>query len=321
LKPNYEKPVLSVYRDFARFCIRKSPRLLDILGHVQHTIDPSEDDVYPSWVPKFDKARSVSFFPPGLYFSGIPCKGHYRYFAEVHDCPLHAAPLKPNLLVLDGYRVDEVATVSEPIHFNSNDSSPFEHIWDQIFDHPLFPRSNQRYADTQEALDIAFFMVLHIGALGSVARMAHLLKELSNSRIASFDALERQAKSNLLAWLRQSPNVEVETAYPDLMIGAQGSLMDGNGDAYVRSVWGFCQNRRFYRTRSGLLGVGPQVLRPGDHVVVLFGGHLPFILRRHGDWLLVGDTYLHHADILRGRETRAVRSARGDFRTETFRLK
>ena len=85
----------------------------------------------------------------------------------------------------------------------------------------------------------------------------------------------------------------------------------------------FCTNRRFYRTTSGLIGVGLQMMRPGDQVYVLLGGRLPFILRPRGDHsVLIGETYLHHVNILRGREVMGIRSTtQGRSRIETLRLR
>ncbi|KAI0118263.1 hypothetical protein GGR51DRAFT_498709 [Nemania sp. FL0031] len=57
-------------------------------------------------------------------------------------------------------------------------------------------------------------------------------------------------------------------------------------------------NRRFFRTRRGLIGVGPDDARIGDRLVMLFGGPTPYLLRaRHlhwpESWVFVGDCYAH----------------------------
>lgn len=58
--------------------------------------------------------------------------------------------------------------------------------------------------------------------------------------------------------------------------------------------------RRIFRTDNGLLGLGPQSLRPGDHIFVLLGARVPFVLRPldlPGDgssyYTLVGEAYVH----------------------------
>jgi hypothetical protein len=47
---------------------------------------------------------------------------------------------------------------------------------------------------------------------------------------------------------------------------------------------------------KGYLGVGPDLVQPGDTCCVLFGGEVPFILRPLDDhFLLVGESYIHGA--------------------------
>ena len=90
---------------------------------------------------------------------------------------------------------------------------------------------------------------------------------------------------------------------------------------FFRSIWLVCQNRRVYRTSSGFLGLGPQVMQPGDTVVVLSDGGYPFVLRSRGsDWVLLGNSCLHHENILMGKEIMAVLSSQSPFINETFRI-
>jgi hypothetical protein len=53
--------------------------------------------------------------------------------------------------------------------------------------------------------------------------------------------------------------------------------------------------RTFFKTRNGLIGMGPYSLRPGDHVVDFEGGVTPYIIRaaRNGCYKFIGDAYIH----------------------------
>ncbi|KAJ3572200.1 hypothetical protein NPX13_g5130 [Xylaria arbuscula] len=57
--------------------------------------------------------------------------------------------------------------------------------------------------------------------------------------------------------------------------------------------FGSVVGRRFFKTKRGLFGLAPASARNGDHVVVLFGGKVPFILRDFGLHHLVGESYVH----------------------------
>jgi hypothetical protein len=60
-------------------------------------------------------------------------------------------------------------------------------------------------------------------------------------------------------------------------------------------------DRRMFRSRGGLLGLGPAVCRRGDRIALLRGGRVPLVLRPVGNttstsaprWVLVGDAYIH----------------------------
>jgi hypothetical protein len=54
-----------------------------------------------------------------------------------------------------------------------------------------------------------------------------------------------------------------------------------------------CNARVFFKTKKGYLGLGPGEVQKGDHVVVLFGGSIPFILSQNPDsYHLVGECYV-----------------------------
>ena len=53
-----------------------------------------------------------------------------------------------------------------------------------------------------------------------------------------------------------------------------------------------CNARVFFKTKKGYLGLGPAEVQKGNHVVVLFGGSVPFILSQNQDsYHLVGECY------------------------------
>ncbi|KAL2678600.1 hypothetical protein Neosp_009349 [[Neocosmospora] mangrovei] len=74
LIPNYNKSMREVYQEFTRYCIWKPPRLLTVLGHIQHHEDPETVLDFPSWVPRFDQCRIVNKFIPELFDAGVPTK-------------------------------------------------------------------------------------------------------------------------------------------------------------------------------------------------------------------------------------------------------
>ncbi|ODH37712.1 hypothetical protein ACO22_02568 [Paracoccidioides brasiliensis] len=189
LQPNYNKDVVEVYRDLTRFLIRKSPRVLSVLAHVQHTDDPAQS-YYPSWVPKWFQPRQCS--------------------------------------VLDGL-------------------------------------TKEKFIRQGEA-DAAVFL---------------LSKILVDDTILITYGPE---KLSLLDRLCSLVTMELGEAGAD-------------PERFERGARSVCFHPRFYVTEKGYLGIGPRMMSPGDEVCVLFGGRVPFILRRMADYhLFIGDTYINDDD-------------------------
>ncbi|KAI1115801.1 heterokaryon incompatibility protein-domain-containing protein [Nemania sp. NC0429] len=321
MSPNYTKSVTEVYRDFTRFMIRKSPRVLDVLSHVQHTRDPSPTASWPSWVPRFDEPQSCSFFPQRLFLPGVPLTGHYPYFAQIYDSPLRGSPAEPNVLRLDGFRVAEVDAVSESVRSDLGEPLPVERLWGDLFAFPLFPRTTLKYAGGLEQLDTAFFVTLCGGGTGLILSMPDQLGELGD-RLPALQTLAEHGRNQARHWLVSSYGYP-EAAYQDLMPRSK-PVSDANLDLafYHVGVWNYLHHRRVFRTRQGYIGLGPDFMRPGDQVVALYGGHMAFVLRQVSltDWLLVGECYLHHWDLNSGQLVEWVRTGRVNIPVETFRL-
>jgi hypothetical protein len=54
------------------------------------------------------------------------------------------------------------------------------------------------------------------------------------------------------------------------------------------------EHRRFFVTKGGYCGIGPEHLEEGDEVCVLFGADMLFALRRfHEHWRFLGECYVH----------------------------
>lgn len=63
---------------------------------------------------------------------------------------------------------------------------------------------------------------------------------------------------------------------------------------YIQALLDWAANRVIFVTRTGLLGLGPRDTAVDDCVCIVFGGAVPFIMKRDvGFWLFVGDAYLH----------------------------
>ncbi|KAL5347944.1 hypothetical protein ACLOAV_007356 [Pseudogymnoascus australis] len=322
LKTDYTKDLMEVYRDFTRFLIRCSPRVLDVLSHVQHTDDPAES-LFPSWVPKWFQPRSVSV-PSGMFLAGY-CERPSKYYAVVHDMPLLRDAMNPNCLQIDGFKVDTVSKVGEVMSFELNGSWPAENIWSQMFDSPLFPRpSSPLLYRNGDPLDVAFCLTAMASPLGNVVRDAYQgFVTSTNLPHPDISQVKRRARADVAAYLIENSGVDTVSSpeYAPLLELAQSSEYSGDAERANHAAKILSHNRRFYLTHNGYMGIGPQMMRPGDEVCVLYGGRLPFILRPRTDHhIFVGDTYLCDEEIMWGDAAEAVTSQKSRVRGMTFKL-
>lgn len=300
LKPDYTRDTMEVYRDLARFMIRASPRMLDVLSFVQHSEDPSTS-VFPSWVPKWFQPSSVSAIGGiGCFLAGL-CDGHFRYFAVVHDCPLEAPPMRPNVLLVDGYFVDRIASVADVLEFELLQCPPLEASWHQLFGSSLFPLSPRMYRNG-ELLQLAFCKTFMADFLGAIMEDPFSLSK--DTGRATYAA---RAHADAAAFLLMK-NADISALLPSDLVSLTAAASHGNIERFIATAGFFSIHRRVYLTHNGFVGIGPRIMRPGDEVCVLFGGRVPFVLRRIQDHhILLGDTYIHDENIMWGKLTEGVR--------------
>lgn len=83
-----------------------------------------------------------------------------------------------------------------------------------------------------------------------------------------------------------------ERAY-SLHQGFDSSADRGDAWRFTEAAQNACNGRRLFFTEDGRLGLGPAAMREGDHLCILFGGSVPFILRPdYQSWRLIGECYV-----------------------------
>ncbi|KAL8850892.1 MAG: hypothetical protein Q9221_004205 [Calogaya cf. arnoldii] len=319
LKPDYSKSHVEIYRDFTRFMIQKSPRLLDVLSHVQHLGDPLSD-MFPSWVPKWHQPRSASLIGGiGIFLAGL-CDGHFPYFAILHDSRLTEPSIRPDVLSIDGYFVDRVVALSDVIDINVNDAAPVEHLWNQLFGTSFFPLSRQpnQVGDLPQMVFCKTLLAELLGPVMAAATTTPNIPPRDGENLR--EKYSSQAHSDTAAYLTLN-ETNLSPLPPTEIASLKEAASRGSLARFARSSHILSHNRKVYLTQNGFLGIGPRVMNVGDEVCVLFGGRVPFILRRMQDHhVFVGETYIHDDAIMWGKLTEGVRF-RSQLPTMTFDIR
>ena len=274
---DYEKNVTQLFNEVAAFCL-KTDRNLDFL----YSAPERHNFELPSWVPDWtiNQTRS-SFF-------GDPV-GHSNYDASEGSESSFMLSEDIRVLTVEGYEVDTI--------IDADYESSELRIWDVQEEASRIGRRLVDWARTHFVHDTPVDV--------RVSRPSNLLADVHDmlghcqTVVPKYYDYDPRLRELIQIFLEDFDKQGFE--YPPR--GTRGRLLD-DVDAELRNfVLGFdlpmfttLLNRRLFVTRGGMIGLGTEALEIGDIVCILFGGTVPFVLRRvdHDEdgYILIGDAYV-----------------------------
>jgi hypothetical protein len=276
LRPDYTRSKTEVYSGFAQDIIRKTGTL-DILSAVNTFTDESGPDNSISWMPDLDISIATI---RGL---GFPSK----YNASFSTKALISTPNHPAILSLSGFILDVVSPTISPLLTLRTDlqlyigASPnaIPTLWtDYLQPHydPNAEASLQAFIHTLTAAGFALRTQFPAHPLGKIVP-PHSIPSLAADLAAHIHKTQSLPNSPF-------PNTEA----------LQKLAADGDADQFAVLVGKACHERKFFITGEGRMGLCPRGVKEGDRVVVLYGGSVPYALRKvEGDrWCFVGECYV-----------------------------
>jgi hypothetical protein len=259
---DYSKSTSTVFTEAAILCLERSGLL--ILGEVVHPADFDGYFEFVSWVPQWHI--------PKRHFEGNYLK-RYKASSGVRGVLAKFPTIEDPKLRVTGLLYSTVDAISL-------------HGGHKQIDHVLMKEwyRNQNFTgDVNTLLLRAITLTMTRGLVTGHPREYEL------------SANEDQKKNYLedsMAWLNHS-----EFMLPDLTQGLDGSKANdrtGNWERFQEIVNAACKARCFFRTEDDTYGNGPDCMKVGDIVAVIFGHGAPFALRPVGDeFLFLGFVYVH----------------------------
>ncbi|KAF2124673.1 hypothetical protein P153DRAFT_325963 [Dothidotthia symphoricarpi CBS 119687] len=253
VEPNYtSKSVLDVYRDIARFLVIEHGNLA-VLSHVGMSVLSD----WPSWAPdwRHDKASNAlsTKWSAGAYNTG----GDQSLAIGISN--------DVNTLSLQGIETDTIAAYGDRLasygfgYVTYQEEIDFVKMaWALFMQRPL----DTSASDTDDGVANTFIHTLTAG--------------LSNTnKLASEDPTYQ---ADALYWFAQhAPHMLPGISFSQRLKWSIKQRPDPGRfhEAFVRA----CVDRRFFVTRDGSMGIGPDAMKQGDVIVVLFGGRVPYLLR------------------------------------------
>lgn len=198
----------------------------------------------------------------------------YREFSADRKMPFTWEPRNNVVLCLTGLFVDEVSHVSEILtegEWGDLSDDKLAHLisqWESILNRYVSQQSKTEYA-TMESWHNAFYRTI----LGNLVMSEFPVRGVHDEDFHMVDEFRSSLSRN-----------EIYLSLRDMIV-----------------------NQAFFITKEGYIGIGPPTVTRGDEIWVLYGGQVPFILKRKAEgghatrlgkatnnsFTFVGDAYVH----------------------------
>ncbi|KAM0242332.1 hypothetical protein ACHAPO_000746 [Fusarium lateritium] len=279
LVPDYSRPVEDIFYDVAARELSGCETLLVLSAC--HAVPATyrrrlmERGNIPTWAPDW---RIVP-----LHLMGTPGSPHR---ASGNSLPKLHIDDKRRALHIRGVRLDRLHRPSwvfwhNAFHFHRNRNNPrrlpIEAVWRDICRGNEPFNLQKRYRNGESAF-FALVQSLTNGCIGV-------------DRSRPYESVPKEE------WLANGAAYLVRALDSTDAVSQeiQDLAQTGDGFKWSHEATLITRYRGFAITAGGWFVVGPDIMQGGDVVVVLYGGKVPFLIRRRegGTWMLVGECYVH----------------------------
>lgn len=287
---DYRKPTAQVFRDATWFIILSHATLYPL--HMVELNDGQSMQDCPSWVPLWTEPLKAMGLHRDLFNADLSRKMDIGY----HD---------DNTLQVSGYAFERVQAlntglqIAAQITANMN-SNPATH----------YPPRSEDIEFVTSAWNLAeSFQTTTPGEAGLLQRPYHSPDAVLEAFVYTLcgnwiDGDERadsssEAINSAKAWLEKFVDQfsQSTSCLSKAWHAFREAVLLDDLLIFQACLLRACMSRRFFMTSGGFMGIGPESMKKGDVVVVIFGLSLPFLLRQSqadaNKFLVVGPCYVH----------------------------
>ncbi|OHF02010.1 heterokaryon incompatibility protein [Colletotrichum orchidophilum] len=277
---DYRKSLAEVYVDVVVTAVRGS-QTLSALCYVQHGVEYQQTEM-SSWVPRWDVSGDVLSILDSLSVTAWKD-------GDKHGLPglKEFTPSSDGKVSVSGVRFDTIAWITRALdvrdfreHVTTSAASlhPILDLWTRASSRNSYPGYPQ-YENSLMAVSM-MALTLTAGLTDGYERVE--LKSSDDCERFHADYLNYVHKLFKIAGQKSSTFEPLDIAH-----------WDGNASRFRIAASRACDQRRVFETKSGYYGLAPACTREGDVVVMLYGGPIPFALRKvDNGWLLLGDCFI-----------------------------
>ncbi|KAI9686726.1 MAG: hypothetical protein M1822_002785 [Bathelium mastoideum] len=284
LAADYTLPTAEVYVNTVSKMVEVTKSIAILLGNQLKNRHPE----LPSWVPDFTIRSGFDELDQLMETS--------RYMAS-GESQAQITILSGRVLASPGVHIDTVAVVGSIMLYPSSEKGQSTlHAWWKLAI-KAFDLKNQPYSNA-----VGAFWETMCGGRIRLHKRTPQPKNVDGELLQSEEALAERSR-------------RVTASDYDTFFQWVASLKDSKRNRLVEerdreilavenSVTSTTLMRRFFKTKTGYMGIGPATMTEDDNICVLMGGPAPFVLRpavpdipgytgmgKH--WSMVGDCYVH----------------------------
>jgi hypothetical protein len=289
MEPNYSLSAQDVNKELAR-------RILDRDGNLQllssagmaTNVDGNGDETQPeSWVPQWDTASTQALGTTDP---------HFNHSTSANVSMQRIERVDPKILAIRGLDADVITEVLPKM--SDGRGPPIAHTILTGFSTSETFRTFLEAPDGRRSLCWTLtagkdWYGLFVSDKSShLADFTQFLLQFPTSRdLNRIDPKEGNPHDLSFTSKHDKRVAAWEQFVDDIGFGSTSS--NGDPDRFLEAAMNVCIGRRIFITKSGCLGLGPAAMTTGDHVCVLYGGNVPFILRAKDEhFILIGECYV-----------------------------
>lgn len=285
LVPDYTKSTTEVYANFARAIILKTGKL-DVLSLVNTFQGQTTSQNVASWIPHLNAPV------PTIRGLGFPTKYDASSSTNVRLELTGGKQERVFVLTLAGYCIDRVSFLTDNVmSFSRNFKVYTGENKDAVVD---LWRAYMKPPVDSEIPEIKYLLQhLELITATGVALPTEFPVQPLGRVVPTRDA-PSTLKDFAAYWARLDPDfIDFQaTARAELQVLAKL----GDADQFGVLAGKACHERKFFITANGRAGLCPRATQVGDEVVILYGGSVPYVLRKattDGEWRFIGECYVN----------------------------
>ncbi|KAF1960885.1 HET-domain-containing protein [Byssothecium circinans] len=271
IEPDYQKSHWEIYHELAITLLQQSQNLR-VLSAVRHLDEDNLTREYPSWIPTWERTNTISSVGVFQYDCDNP-EAHAGFPRSLQFTRAST------MLQVQGFAFDTIDEYTNEFRFETRRRPVGKPSIDEW---PIAAAMALRAFSMMSTQEKLYELVMALACLfPSTFRVEQDLKDFAAFRL------------QLLTRTSDPKHAGPCEILPEGLAAAEEAAEEGSAQAFLADCEDIVSGKRLFTTRSGLIGTGPTLLRSGDICCILFGGHVPFLLRRVGSaYRLVGEIYI-----------------------------